>query len=93
MSDRPALVIAEGTNERFSLEQANSPGSFQQAQSFRQVGSDHQHTPLVLIADDDPAIRLLVRGSLSSHGYRIHEASDGRSALDAIERVSPDMVL
>jgi diguanylate cyclase (GGDEF)-like protein/PAS domain S-box-containing protein len=48
---------------------------------------------LVLIADDDPAIRLLVQGSLSAHGYEIHEAADGRVALEAIERLSPDIVL
>ncbi len=36
----------------------------------------------VLIVDDDPQIRMLLRDRLESHGYRVREAEDGPQALD-----------
>lgn len=49
----------------------------------------------VMIVDDDPSARKLVRDSLSLSGqsYDIFEADDGRSALDLIRAVRPDVVL
>lgn len=45
--------------------------------------------------DDDPSARKLVRDSLSLSGdsYDIFEADDGRSALDLIRAVRPEVVL
>lgn len=36
----------------------------------------------VLIADDDPSVRNLLRVALERHGLRVDEVSDGQSALD-----------
>lgn len=38
-------------------------------------------TPEVLVVDDDPSIRLLVRAMLESHGWSVDEAPDGESAI------------
>src|SRR5580698_3760160 len=38
----------------------------------------------VLIADDDPAIRLVLHHRLEAAGYRVEEASDSQSALEAL---------
>ena len=38
----------------------------------------------VLIADDDPAIRLVLRHRLEAAGYRVEEAADSQSALAAL---------
>jgi two-component system nitrogen regulation response regulator GlnG len=38
----------------------------------------------ILIADDDPAIRLVLRHRLEADGYRIEEAPDSASALEAL---------
>jgi two-component system KDP operon response regulator KdpE len=46
----------------------------------------------VLVIDDEPPIRKLLRMGLSTQGYRVIEASDGRSALDLI-REKPDLVI
>jgi CheY-like chemotaxis protein len=48
-----------------------------------------------MIVDDDPSTRRLVRDSLRLSGdeYDIYEADDGRSALDLIRAVQPDVVL
>ncbi|MBF6569659.1 MAG: sigma-54-dependent Fis family transcriptional regulator [Candidatus Binataceae bacterium] len=40
----------------------------------------------VLVADDDPAIRLVLRHRLEAAGYSVSEAADGRTALEALRR-------
>ncbi len=56
-------------------------------------GLEERVTKTLLIADDDQYIRVLVRGSLKSEGYKILEAVDGTEAWDVIERERPDLVL
>lgn len=46
----------------------------------------------VLIVDDDPGIRFLLRTILEGEGYRIFEAGDGEAALAAIRSAVPDVV-
>ena len=38
----------------------------------------------VLVADDEPAMRLLVRVMLSGHGLEVEEAADGDEALERL---------
>ncbi|MGK2947021.1 MAG: response regulator transcription factor [Acidimicrobiales bacterium] len=47
----------------------------------------------LLVVDDDPDIRLLLRLELSVEGHQISEAGDGAAALAAIEAAPPDLVL
>jgi DNA-binding response OmpR family regulator len=49
--------------------------------------------PLVLLVDDDAAIRRSVSVGLELEGFRVLSASGGRPALEAVERVHPDIVL
>ena len=46
-----------------------------------------------LIVDDENNIRLMLRTTLETEGYQIAEATNGREALDAVERQRPDVVL
>jgi CheY-like chemotaxis protein len=46
----------------------------------------------ILICDDEPALRELVRASLSD-GYRFAEASDGLLAIELAREVEPDIVI
>jgi two-component system KDP operon response regulator KdpE len=46
----------------------------------------------VLVIDDEPPIRKLLRMGLSTQGYRVIEAEDGQSALDHM-REKPDLVI
>jgi two-component system, OmpR family, KDP operon response regulator KdpE len=46
----------------------------------------------VLVIDDEPPIRKLLRMGLGTQGYRVIEAPDGRSALDLIGE-KPDLVI
>ena len=47
----------------------------------------------ILIADDEVNIQTMVRMCLSTEGYDLDQALDGRAALDAIRRVPPDLLL
>ncbi|MDA0269245.1 MAG: response regulator [Cyanobacteria bacterium] len=49
--------------------------------------------PLVLVADDDRALRKLLNLALSQEGYRVAQASNGEQAIQDFERLQPDMVL
>ena len=47
----------------------------------------------ILVAEDDPASRELLRDILSAWGYDVVEACDGGEALRKIEETGPDLVL
>src|SRR4051794_40621990 len=47
----------------------------------------------ILVVDDDPKILALVRTYLERERYPVVTAADGRAALDAIERLSPRLVV
>ena len=47
----------------------------------------------ILIIDDDPTTRLLMRGALSAAGFTVEEASDGAAGLEVFQRLRPDLVL
>lgn len=47
----------------------------------------------LLLCDDEPALRLLVRATLERDDYSIVEASDGDESLDLARRHRPDIVV
>jgi len=50
-------------------------------------------TPLVMVVDDDHAVRLLARETLEHSGFVVRDAGSGEEALQAFEESSPDIVL
>jgi diguanylate cyclase (GGDEF)-like protein len=53
----------------------------------------YEERPIVVLADDDPSIRLMVRHVLESEDFDIVEASDGLEALKAVEKHHPALIL
>lgn len=47
----------------------------------------------ILIIDDQPEIRGLVRAALETQGFDVHEAADGASGLALAQRLSPHLIL
>ena len=47
----------------------------------------------VLVIDDEPPIRKLLRVGLTAHGYQTIEASSGKMALELLGREPPDLIL
>jgi DNA-binding response OmpR family regulator len=54
---------------------------------------DNSERSMVLVVDDDPWIRLLMRDLLTDEGYAVLEASNGSAALRLAERHPPAVVL
>ncbi len=48
--------------------------------------------PLVLVVDDEPDIRDVIRVNLEAQGYRVTTASDGEGALRAVTQQRPDAI-
>jgi PAS domain S-box-containing protein len=46
----------------------------------------------VLVVDDDPAVRALLRRYLGKEGFRVEEASDGEMALHRARELHPDVI-
>jgi diguanylate cyclase (GGDEF)-like protein len=53
----------------------------------------YEEKPIVVLADDDPSIRLMVRHVLESEDFDIVEASDGLEAIKAVEKYHPALIL
>jgi PAS domain S-box-containing protein len=50
-------------------------------------------SPTILVVEDNPITRKLLRVTLSSNGYMVLEAPDGRTALRLLANHAPDLVL
>jgi len=51
------------------------------------------HGELILVADDDEAVRELLRRSLEEHGYRVLTASNGAEAVSQFRKYSGEVAL
>jgi CheY-like chemotaxis protein len=49
--------------------------------------------PTILVVDDDPAIRMMIRHMLARLPCTVVEASDGDEALAAVQRERPHLIL
>jgi type IV pilus assembly protein PilB len=47
----------------------------------------------ILVADDDPQMRRLIKSVLAREGFEVDEAADGLDALEAVERGRVDLVI
>ncbi len=52
-----------------------------------------QPTQCILIVDDEPNVRLMLRTALESSGYQVREAADGSGALGHLRASPCDLVL
>jgi DNA-binding response OmpR family regulator len=49
--------------------------------------------PTIVVVDDEPQIRRVLRATLATHGYVILEAANGNDAVQAVMLEHPDLVL
>lgn len=57
------------------------------------AGDNPSMDELLLIVEDDPSLREVIRLGLEGEGYRVATAADGPSALDTFATQQPDLVL
>ncbi len=98
----PVLVVTVKDLSESELEKLNAQGArvIAKGGGWRQEllrALRRLHRPdtakRVLVADDNPAGRELVREGLSGHASLVIEAADGREALEKIRATLPDLVL
>jgi two-component system chemotaxis response regulator CheY len=46
----------------------------------------------ILVVDDAAFMRMMIRDILGEQGYEIHEAVNGRDAVEKFEEIQPDLV-
>ena len=51
------------------------------------------YEPLILVVEDEPPMRRLLRSTLQSHGYRVLEAATGAEGLALFGTNNPDLVV
>jgi two-component system, OmpR family, KDP operon response regulator KdpE len=49
--------------------------------------------PIILVVDDEPQIRRVMRSTLSASGYVITEATNGEDAIESVRKNKPDLIL
>ena len=64
-----------------------------QEETVREHDANNNDKPLILVADDEMAIRDLIREILIQEGFRVLEAKDGPEVLERVREHVPDLLL
>ncbi len=80
-------VVGEGTTVRVLLPSAEGPPQREPISAPRPDPSRTKAT--LLVVEDEERVRSLVVRTLTGSGFRVHEASDGRDALDRLSDYGP----
>ncbi len=57
------------------------------------IRDDRGVSPLALVVDDEPSLRLFMSAALKKAGFKVIEADGGETALDLFETDKPDLIL
>jgi DNA-binding response OmpR family regulator len=84
MRDRALALVAAGTT---SIEEVN------RVLSDESSGKVKTGPTRVLVTDDDPLTRMLVKLLLEREGFEVLEATNGRQAVEIATREKPDLLV
>ena len=89
-------VIAAAEGQTLDLQERTAeeaPADADTSPALRPSAATLDAQPTVLIADDDPAIVLLLEMTLRDEGLRLLTAGDGETALTLVRQERPDLIL
>ena len=55
--------------------------------------AESNHSPLVLVADDEVPTTIMLQRIFEREGYAVESVNDGVSALEAAQKLLPDLIL
>ena len=94
VSAHDGAILVESERGRGSTFSVLLPATKDAARADQALNDARPHSPCrVLVIDDEPHVRWILKGTLEGLDYRVEDASDGRSGLAALARFSPDVVL
>ena len=88
-----SLEVLVGTMERVMQQPVKSPPPPSQSAVAPKASSPSQDAGSILVVDDEPQIRELLRKFLSARDYQVREAADGQQALALVDQKSPDIIV
>ena len=88
-----SLEVLVGVMERVLQQPVKPPASPSQSADAQQAPSHSQEAGSILVVDDEPQIRNLLRKFLSARGYQVRVASDGQQALAFVDKKTPDLIV
>lgn len=95
LSDLPSPIAVPPINYPVTQPVPDTPSFQQLIQSLppETTATGAPWTKTILVVDDEPSIRQLLRQELESQNYQVQEASDGIQALAAIRKAPPDLII
>jgi len=88
-----SLEALVGTVERVMQQPVKPPASPSQSTDAQKAPSHSQKAGSILVVDDEPPIRELLRKFLTARDYEVRVASDGQQALALVDQKSPDIIV
>ncbi|HZC68536.1 MAG TPA: response regulator [Nitrospirales bacterium] len=88
-----SLDVLVSAMERVLQQPVKPPASSTQSADAQKAPSHSQEAGSILVVDDEPPIRDLLRKYLSARGYRVRVASDGQQVLTLVNQESPDTIV
>src|SRR3989441_12257245 len=88
-----SLEVLIGAMERVMQQPVKPPASPSQSTDAKKAPSHSQKAGSILVVDDEPPIRELLRKFLTARDYQVRVASDGQQALALVDQKSPDIIV
>lgn len=88
-----AIPVLAGEQNGLSKIDVDSLVRQMKEQAINVVDNRIEGRKCILVVDDDPNIRKLLRQELESAGYLVEEAADGVEAIGMIKKDMPDLIL
>ena len=88
-----SLDVLVQAMERVMQQPVKPPASSSQSADTQKAPAHSQEAGSILVVDDEPQIRDLLRKFLSARGYQVRVAADGQQALALVDQKSPDIIV
>ena len=86
-------TLGEGSMFCFTLPIVTDVQSSKLSVSSIELADSTQHSPLVLVCDDDASVRTVVQAMLERQGYRVLSVASGHEAVEQSVAQPPDVIL